>query len=86
MTNAYSRLMKVTVYDVSQPDRGLGGKYTIDTSLGLPAIGDEIYLRERDYNSDRFYLQATVRRRVWLLSDNAPAGGEVALWVQRHGR
>ncbi len=77
--------MKVKVIDVDQPDREIGGKYTIDTSLGLPGIGDEIFLRERDYNRDRYYLQATVRRRCWVLSDNTQ-GGELELWVQRHGR
>ena len=45
--------MKVKLIDVDQPDREIGGKYTIDTSLGLPSIGDEIFLRERDYNRDR---------------------------------
>lgn len=78
--------MKVTVYDVDQPDRAMSGRYTIDTTLGVPAVGDEICLRERDYNRDRFYVEATVRRRRWLFSDNAPAGAELHLWVQRNGR
>ena len=33
--------MKVTVYDVDKPDRKLDGEYTIDTTFGAPAVGDE---------------------------------------------
>ncbi len=77
--------MKVTLHDVDQPDRTIDGQYTLDTSLGLPAIGDDIRLRERDYNRDRFYVAATIRRRIWLFSDNTPEGAELQLWVQRHG-
>jgi hypothetical protein len=78
--------MKVTVYDVDKPDRKVDGDYTIDTTLGLPALGDEIYLRSRDYNADLFYMTATVRRRCWFFSDNKPQTGEVQIWVQRHGK
>jgi hypothetical protein len=78
--------MKVTVFDVKQPDREIGGEYTIDTTFGVPTVGDELYLRERDYNKDRFYLAATVRRRRWLFSDNSPEGAELQLWVQQQGR
>ena len=77
--------MRVTVYDVDQPDRKVDGKYTIDTSLGLPAVGDEIYLLERFYNPDRYYVAGTVRRRQWFLPDDEPARAEMRLWVQRHG-
>lgn len=78
--------MKVTLYDVDQPDRPIGGAYTLDLTVGAPATGDEIYLRERDYNRDRYYLTATVRRRRWVLNDNSPEGAELQLWLQRHGR
>ncbi len=78
--------MKVTLYDVEQPSRPIDGKYTIDTPLGLPAVGDEILLRERDYNTEIFYVAGTVRRRAWIFSDNAPHSPEVQLWVQRRGR
>ncbi|GAA0494626.1 hypothetical protein Ade02nite_19990 [Paractinoplanes deccanensis] len=78
--------MNVKVYDVDQPDREIDGKYTIDTTFGLPAVGDELYLRERDYNTNRFYLEATVRRRRFVFSDNKPEGAEVHVWVQRARR
>lgn len=78
--------MKVTVHDVKHPDRELTGEYTIDTTIGVPSVGDEVYLRERDYNKDRFYMAATVRRRCWIFSDNAPAGAELQIWVQPHGK
>lgn len=77
--------MKVTVYDVKQPDREIDGKYTIDTTLGAPAVGDELLIGERDYNPDRHYVTATVRRRTWMIYDNQAGGGELRLWVQRHG-
>jgi hypothetical protein len=75
--------MKVTVYDADQPERKIQGDYVIDTTFGAPAIGDELYLRERDYNQDRFYLEATVRRRRWVFSDNRSETAEVQIWVQR---
>ena len=78
--------MKVTVHDVADPDRELSGEYTIDTTFGVPIPGDELYLRERDYNTDRFYMSATVRRRRWVFSDNKPEAAELQLWVQRSGR
>lgn len=78
--------MKVTVIDVEQPDRPLDGNYTIDTTFGAPVVGDEIYLRERDYNRDRYYVTATVRRRTWVFSDNAPEVPELRVWIQRHKR
>ena len=73
----------MTVYDVEKPDRRLDGQYTIDTTFGVPAPGDELYLRERDYNTDRFYVAAVIRRRRWVFSDNRPEAAEVHLWVQQ---
>ncbi|GIM88733.1 hypothetical protein [Paractinoplanes toevensis] len=78
--------MKVTLIDVDQPDRKIDGQYTIDTTVGAPAVGDEVYLLERDYNPDRYYLAATVRRRCWRYADNKPGGAELQLWVQRQGK
>lgn len=78
--------MKVTVIDVAQPDRQLAGDYRIDTTFGPPVIGDEIYLRERDYNTDRYYATGVVRRRRWVFSDNTPEGAELVLWIQQSKR
>ncbi|GAA0528939.1 hypothetical protein GCM10010172_06950 [Paractinoplanes ferrugineus] len=75
--------MKVTLYDVDQPDRKIDGQYSIDATLGAPVVGDELLIGERDYNPDRHYVTATVRRRTWLLYDNRSGGGELRLWVQR---
>ncbi len=72
------------VFDVDDKTRKpFRGNYLIDTTLGLPAVGDELFLRERDYNEDRFYLEAVVRRRRFVFSDNAPSGAELHLWVQK---
>lgn len=79
--------MKVSLYDVADPERPIGGRYTIDTTFGVPAVGDDIYLRVHDYDSTKkAYLAGTVRRRSWILSDDAPAGAELEIWVQRHGK
>nr|WP_221374427.1 hypothetical protein [Actinoplanes polyasparticus] len=75
--------MKVTVYDVDQPDREIDGKYTIDTTLGAPMIGDELFVGERDYNPDKPLFAGVVRRRSWRIFSNAPHGGELRLWIQR---
>lgn len=78
--------MRVFLFDVADPDRALGGRYTLDTTLGVPLIGDEVFLRERDYQDvKKSYLAATVRRRRWIFSDQEPESAILQIWVQRHG-
>ena len=78
--------MKVTLFDVDQPDRQVQGEYIVDTTMGAPAVGDEVCLRERDYNPDRFYFAGIVRRRRWLYSNNKPEIPELHLWIQQQKR
>lgn len=78
--------MQVVVYDVANAERPVGGRYTIDTVLGVPMIGDEIFLREREFHDlKKAYLKATVRRRRWIFSDQEPSSGVLEIWVQRQG-
>ncbi len=78
--------MQVFLFDVANPDRAVGGRYTIDTTLGVPMIGDEIVLREHDYeNIKKAYYTATVRRRRWIFSDHEPDSATLQVWVQRNG-
>ncbi len=76
--------MKVTVYDVNQPERAVDGDYTVDITLGAPLVGDELLIGERDYNNDRHYVVGTVRRRAWIFYNNAAGRPELRLWVHRH--
>lgn len=77
--------MQVHVYDVADLSHPVGGNYTLDTSLGIPAVGDEIYLRRRDYDDiKKAYLAATVRTRRWIFTDNESAAARLEIFVQRN--
>ncbi|WP_045740845.1 hypothetical protein [Actinoplanes rectilineatus] len=64
----------------------VGGKYTLDTTFGVPATGDEIFLRSHDHHDlKKAYLAGTVRKRRWVYSDFQPESAYLEIWVQRHG-
>jgi hypothetical protein len=78
--------MRVFLFDEANPEVQIGGRYTIDTTLGVPAIGDDIFLKSHDYTDLRkAYLSGKVRRRCWIFSDHDPAGAILQVWVQRNG-
>ena len=56
----------------------------VDLRFGLPAVGEELILRDRDYHdTDReFRLIAVVRQRRWIFSQNKPAEPELRLIVE----
>lgn len=77
--------MRVVVIDTAD-GKPVNGRYTIDTTFGLPAKDDEIFLKSHDYDSlKKAYVAATVRKRRWVLNDFEPEGNVVEIWVQAHG-
>jgi hypothetical protein len=74
--------MKVVVYDVDKPERAVDENYPIDAVYGAPVPGDEILLREREYQTN-FWLTGTVRRRRWVITQGKPEFAELHLWISR---
>lgn len=72
--------MKVTVRDINQPERVITDAYAVDPLFGPPAVGDEIYLRERAYQTNHLLI-GTVTRRQWHVVTGEPHETELALLV-----
>lgn len=72
--------MKVTIRDITEPDRVIAKDFPVDPLLGPPHVGDEVYLRERAYQTHQFLI-GTVTRRRWYSVVGEPGQTELVLFV-----
>jgi hypothetical protein len=76
--------MKVTVATTAAVNKPIRTDYEIDPRYGVPAVGEELVLRERDYHDkdSEFRMIAVVIQRRWIFSQNKPAEPELRLIVE----